>query len=375
METEAEIGFSAVKERAFLAGAQTLREARPQVKRSRAARSFAPIEHSFQRNVGAGTQFLVHHDFRRHVAQAIAQIFQRVHFHEFAFVAGADGGRSRDELFSGNFVAQTRDHVGFRDDDERVRRRRSAEIDHFFRRADDVRKRADAFDALGMHEHGRARELLFRALDFADAEKHVRVAASRPEAEFALRLIRDPRTEILVGNEKNFLVRGNAFDDFFRVPARADDVGKRFDFRAAVDVGDDVKVRIRCLVGGEFFGGAGIRERAAGFHHGQKHFFARIHDFRRFRHEMHAAEHDDFRVLRRFRLIRKPERVSNEIRHALNVRALVIVDEQHGVAFLLQTQNFFLQRRERRKLAVRGFKNSKRNGIGHGKEWILGAEK
>ena len=319
--------------------------------------SFAPFEHAFEWRVGCEPHVFWHRDFRRHVFQAVAERFRRVHFHKHALVARAIRRRPRNKFFARNFVLQARNHVRFRDDYERFRARFFAEIYHFFRAANDVCAFANTLDTFWVHENGRARELLPRFHDFLYGKKHVCVARARPKLHFALRLLRDPRAEILIRNEENFPIRGNVFDDFFRVSARANNVCERFYRRAAIDVCDDVKIRIFRLVCGELGGVARIRERATRLDDRQQNRSRRIYDFRGLRHKMHAAKHDYVRVFFRFRLIREPERIAHVIRHALDFRALIIVHEKNRVVLFFQTQNLFLYRREWRKRPVVRIKN------------------
>ena len=65
--------------------------------------------------------------------------------------------------------------------------------------------------------------------------------------------------------------------------------------------------------------------------------FVRVQNFRRLRHEMNAAEDNDVRVGLR-RLLRKPERIADEIRHVLDFRHLIIVREDDGVELLFEGQ-------------------------------------
>ena len=60
---------------------------------------------------------------------------------------------------------------------------------------------------------------------------------------------------------------------------------------------------------------------------------------------MHAAENDHVRVGLR-RLLRKAERIADEIRHVLNFRHLIIVRENDGVELFLERENFRGQRFE-----------------------------
>ena len=49
----------------------------------------AQLEHAPDRNLGAGAEIFGDNDLRREVLQAVAELFQRVHFHVAAIGAGA----------------------------------------------------------------------------------------------------------------------------------------------------------------------------------------------------------------------------------------------------------------------------------------------
>jgi hypothetical protein len=80
---------------------------------------------------------------------------------------------------------------------------------------------------------------------------------------------------------------------------------------------------------------AGILERAAGRHIGQQNRLRGRQDLGDFRHEAHAAKHDDIRV-GGGRLARQVERVADEVGDILDFAVLIIVRQDHGV--LLTTQ-------------------------------------
>ena len=85
----------------------------------------------------------------------------------------------------------------------------------------------------------------------------------------------------------------------------------------------------------ELVGRAAVLEAAAGVHVGQDHDLLGRQDLRRLGHEADAAEGDHVGIGRR-RLARQIEAVADEIGEVLDLRLLVIMREDHGVALALQ---------------------------------------
>ena len=94
-------------------------------------------------------------------------------------------------------------------------------------------------------------------------------------------------------------------------------------------------VRVRRAERRELVGRAAVLEAAAGVHVGQDHDLFGRQDLRRLGHEADAAEGDHLGVGRR-RLARQIEAVADEIGEVLDLRLLVIMGEDHGVALALQ---------------------------------------
>ena len=76
---------------------------------------------------------------------------------------------------------------------------------------------------------------------------------------------------------------------------------KRLHLGAAVDVGDGEEIRVGCLQFAQFGRRTTFLQGTAGIAIGQDHRLVWRQNFRRFRHEMHAAEHDHIGV--RFRCL------------------------------------------------------------------------
>jgi hypothetical protein len=82
--------------------------------------------------------------------------------------------------------------------------------------------------------------------------------------------------------------------------------------------------------------GARVGQRAAGLEVGQHDGLLRVHDLGRLGHEVDAAEHDHF-GLGVARALGELERVAEVVGDVLDVRVLVVVRQDHGVARLAQS--------------------------------------
>ncbi len=109
-------------------------------------------------------------------------------------------------------------------------------------------------------------------------------------------MLHNPGSEIFVRHEQQVAVRRRCVDDFDGIAAGANHVAEGLNFRAAVDIGDGVEVRVSGLQGFELRGGAAFFERTAGVRIRQDHDLVRVENFRRFRHEMHAREDNHVRA-------------------------------------------------------------------------------
>ena len=78
----------------------------------------AQLEHSPDRQFRPRAQRLGQSDFRRQISQGVEGFFQRIHFHEPAFGAGAVFRRSRNEIFARDFATEPVEHAGFGDYDD-----------------------------------------------------------------------------------------------------------------------------------------------------------------------------------------------------------------------------------------------------------------
>ena len=99
----------------------------------------------------------------------------------------------------------------------------------------------------------------------------------------------------------------------------------------AVDVGQRDMVRMRRAERRELVGRAAVLKAAAGVHVGQDDDLLGRQDLRGLGHEADAAKGDDVGV-GRLRLARQIEAVADEIGEVLDVRLLVIMGEDDGIA-------------------------------------------
>ena len=190
--------------------------------------------------------------------------------------------------------------------------------------------------ALGVREDVRARVARHQLDELPLRERLVDDARRLPQIHRATRLFHQPRAEVPVGREQDRTVDRQALDHALRVARCADDVGEGLRIGGTVDVRHDEVLRMGVLPGLQLGRGAPVRERAAGGQVGQDHDPLGIQDLCGLGHEVDPAEHDHVRL----RVARGPgelEAVADKIREILNLRVLVIVREDDGVAFATQT--------------------------------------
>ena len=144
------------------------------------------------------------------------------------------------------------EHSRFGGDDDCLGVGFFAVADHFLRGANLIRQQSDGFCAFWVGDYG---GVWMQAADLQNAvagEFDVGVAVALPKRHGAVCLFGYPGAEVFVRHEEEVAVFRGGFDDFLGVAASADYVAQCFDFRAAVDVGDGVEVRVGCLEGFEF---------------------------------------------------------------------------------------------------------------------------
>ena len=170
----------------------------------------------------------------------------------------------------------------------------------------------------------------FELLQLPLGELLVHDAEPRPLHQLPAGLLLHPGAEVAIGREDDLRMARETVDDLLRIARGADDVAERLHAGGAVDVADDLVVRIALQPLRELVGRAAVGERAAGVQVRQQDLLVRVQDLRGFRHEMDAAEYDHLRARLR-RLLRELERIAHEIREVLDLRVLVVVGEDHRV--------------------------------------------
>ena len=176
-------------------------------------------------------------------------------------------------------------------------------------------------------------------------EFDMRVTIPLPQRHRTSGLFHYPLTEIFVRDKQQVFILWRSIDNFFRVTAGDDHVAKGFDRRAAIDVGDGPEVWIGFLQRLKFLCRATFFQRTTGVLVRQHDDLAGVQNFRRLSHEMNTAEDDDVCV-GLFRLLREAERITDVIRHILNLRHLIIVREYDGVQLFLERADFSGERGE-----------------------------
>ncbi len=315
----------------------------------------APIKHPFEGEVGFFADGFGDEDLGGVVAEAIAEFFKGIHLHVAAVIAGATVGRAGavvtagdlfggggDEGFFRNLALEAVEHAGLGRDNDFVTGVFAGEADHALGTANVVGKVADDLGALGVGDNGGTGKLFANAVDGLFGEEDVDVATARPVTHLATGLLGDPASEVLVGNEENFTILGNALNDPGGISARADDVGEGFDPGGAVDVGDNVCVRVFVPPGFESFRRATVGERAARFFVGEEDFAGRVDDFGGLGHEVDAAEDDSLGIgLGGF--VSEAEGIADVIGKALDRFDLVVMGEDDGIALALECKDLLDQ--------------------------------
>src|SRR6185503_1355588 len=194
---------------------------------------------------------------------------------------------------------------------------------------DDVRR------AFGVRRDRRVRVLGLELQQLGLAEGLVDDADARPQQHLTPELPRQIAAEVPIGAEDDLLVLRDLVENDLSARRRDDDVAERFHRRRAVDVGERDMVGVSGPKGGELVGRAAVLQAAAGVHVGKNHRLFGRQDFRGLGHEANAAKGDHLGVGRR-RLARQIEAVADKIREVLDLWLLVIMREDHGVAFAFQ---------------------------------------
>lgn len=272
------------------------------------------------------------------------QFRKSVHLHVAAVGTGTVVGRAGDEVLIRGFLTEAVEHATFGDDDDVFHRGFLAVGDHLFGRANFVCEQSNSLSAFRVSDDKGVGVFGFDFVDRLASELDVDVTVAFPEIHFATGLLHDPSAEIFVGDEEDGSVGGGLVDNLDGVSGGANNVTEGLHVGRAVDVGNDVVVLVGVLLeeGFEFGAGAALFERAASVRVGQDNGFRGVHDFRRFGHEMDAAEadHIGFSV---FGLVGETEGVTDIVRDVLDIAGLVVVGENDGVLLHFKLENRFFE--------------------------------
>ena len=73
----------------------------------------APLKHQVNRRFGTLCKLAIHLNFRRHIAQAVAQLFERIFVHVLAAQAIFTGERRGDKSLFRNLAAQAVERLSY----------------------------------------------------------------------------------------------------------------------------------------------------------------------------------------------------------------------------------------------------------------------
>ena len=116
------------------------------------AKLLAPLQHTLDRCIGLKADVFGHLDLGRHVAKAVAQLFDSIHFHITAIVARTSIRGAGNESLVWDLALEAMDHPSLCHDDDFLGFTILAETDHLFGAADLIRIIANSFSALWMSD-------------------------------------------------------------------------------------------------------------------------------------------------------------------------------------------------------------------------------
>ena len=105
-------------------------------------------------------------------------------------------------------------------------------------------------------------------------------------------LFHHPRAQIFIRHKEQIAILGRGLDNLDRIAAGADDIAKRFHFRAAVDVSDRIEIRVARLKRFQLGRRTAFLQGTARVLVWQNHHFLRIQNLGGFGHEVNPAKDD-----------------------------------------------------------------------------------
>ena len=194
-----------------------------------------------------------------------------------------------------------------------------------------------------MHDHPGLGMLALELQQLLERELLVHVAGAVPQhhvrasGEFA-----DIGAQVAVGPEKDGDIGRDRLNYLQGVRRGAADIRKGLNLDRRIDIGDHAVAGILRLESGELCGRARVGERAASLGAGDEHLFFGTEHLGRLGHEVHAGKEDDVGI-DRLCAYRQGQRVAQEVGHGLHFGSRVVVREDHGVLFTLETLDALLK--------------------------------
>src|SRR4029453_16857126 len=146
-----------------------------------------------------------------------------------------------------DFFAQAMQQTSFSDYNDFTRWRFSAKSHHFFGGTNFISKHTHGVSAFRMSYNRSIRKLLPNLVNASRCKLDVDVTVALPQIHLASRSFNHPRSEILIGNEKNIPISRSGAHDLVGIPTGANHVGQRLHAGAAIDVSDDIIILVRVL--------------------------------------------------------------------------------------------------------------------------------
>ncbi len=190
-----------------------------------------------------------------------------------------------------------------------------------------------------MNQKFRPRVGFLLGLDVRVVNAEVNVAGTGPEVNLTPRFFPHKLAQIHVGQKEDLLVRRDGPNDVHRVGGSAAIIGFALDGGGRVHVSHHHGPGVGFLPSPHLGHVGRSGQGAPGFQIREEDGFVRGKDGRGFGHEVHAAKDDDLgRGLGR--LVGQKQGIPHDVGDVLNLRAFVIVGQNHGVSNFLEPLDF-----------------------------------